>query len=186
MNSTRCVLFIATLFIVTFTACGPRKGGKTVKFPCHGGKNLSDSKTFRGRGIGQDLQEQIAQKIARINARENLAIEIESKLKLVADNYTGRDQVNSNSESKSSFSQETREVMSQTLKNAITACEEFALMKNGEYKCYMSVELDAKTLRDKLTEGLSRNDQLKLEFDKEKFRKVFDEEMEKLDRELPE
>jgi hypothetical protein len=58
-------------------------------------------------------------------------------------------------------------------------CEKLVQTKAGTYKTYIAIELSANELVSKYQERLSKDERLKIDYDYEKFREVFENEMKK-------
>ncbi|MFN7492439.1 MAG: hypothetical protein ACK5RG_05945, partial [Cyclobacteriaceae bacterium] len=60
-----------------------------------------------------------------------------------------------------------------------TICEKLVQTKDGNYKTYIAIELSADELVKQYNQRLSTDDRLKIDYDYEKFKETFNQEMEK-------
>jgi hypothetical protein len=60
-----------------------------------------------------------------------------------------------------------------------TICEKLVQTKDGNYKTYIAIELSADDLVKQYNQRLSTDDRLKIDYDYEKFKDTFNQEMEK-------
>ena len=64
-----------------------------------------------------------------------------------------------------------------------TICEKTTKTSDGKYKTYIAIELAGDELMTALNERLSKDAKLKIDYDYEQFKKTFEEEMDKLEKE---
>ena len=77
------------------------------------------------------------------------------------------------------FEQLNREVVEQQLQGVRTICEKLMSTKEGRYKTYIALELSADDLVKEYNARLSKDEALKIDYDYEKFKNTFNEEMDK-------
>lgn len=158
----------------------PPKGEVEVVVPCSGPDYFTTNKFFRANSIGESQDQVTSKKKALANARLELASSIETTVKAVTDNYVNSREMNNKEEVEERFEQLGREVVNQKLSGVKTICEKLMKTENGSYKTYIAIELSADELVASYNERLSKDEKLKIDYDYEKFKKTFDEEMEKL------
>lgn len=154
-------------------------GEKEVVVPCSGPDYFTNSKVFRANSIGESMDQVTSKKKALTNARNELAQSIATTVKTVTDNYTNSREMNKREELEQRFEQLNREVVDQTLQGVRTICEKLVQTKDNQYKTYIALELSADDLVKQYNERLSKDERLKIDYDYEKFKKTFDEEMNK-------
>jgi hypothetical protein len=88
--------------------------------------------------------------------------------------------MNNKEEVEERFESLNREVVDQTISGIRTLCEKLMKTENGSYKTYIAIELSADELVAKYNERLSTDDRLKIDYDYEKFKETFNQEMEKM------
>ncbi len=158
----------------------PPKGETEVVVPCSGPEFFTDSKFFRANSIGESSDQVISKKKALSNARGELAASIQTTVKAVTDNYVNSRAMNNKEQAESRFEQLNREIVDQKLSGLRTICEKLMQTKDGSYKTYIAIELSAEDLVAAYNERLSKDDQLKIDYDYEKFKDTFNAEMEKM------
>lgn len=154
-------------------------GEKEVIVPCSGPDFFTNNKVFRANSIGESMDQVTSKKKALTNARNELAQSIQTTVKTVTDNYTNSRSMNRKEELEQKFEQLNREVVEQTLQGVRTICEKLVQTKDGNYKTYIAIELSADDLVKQYNQRLSTDDRLKIDYDYEKFKDTFNQEMEK-------
>ena len=74
----------------------------------------------------------------------------------------------------------TREVINQSISGNVVICEKTTMTKSGTYKYYVCLELGGNDVLQQLNNKMSTNEQLKVDYNYEKFKKSFNEEMGKI------
>ena len=158
-------------------------GEKEVAVPCSGPDFFTTSKVFRSNSIGESMDQVTSKKMALTNARNELAQSIQTTVKTVTDNYTNSRSMDKKEQLEQRFEQLNREVVEQQLQGVRTICEKLMSTKEGRYKTYIAIELSADDLVKAYNARLSKDDALKIDYDYEKFKNTFNEEMEKKSKE---
>ena len=115
------------------------------------------------------------------NARAELSSSINVTMKNVEDNFVNSLESNNVETIREKFTGNIRTVLNQKLSGSIITCEEYRFNKETQkYKTYVSVELSAKALADQIGKQLSRDEEIRVEFDYPKFQETFNSEMDKL------
>lgn len=182
---------LLVLALVLTTGCGKKKklveakkppvGETVLKEYCAGPEYMSDKKNFRASGLGESMDQAVAKKKALSNARAELAQMLETTLTGVVDNYANSRELNNVEEATERFETLTREVIDQQLTGVKTICTQpVTVNATGNYKYYVAIELSGADIVGDYNERLSKDDMLKVDYDYEKFKAVFEEEMEKL------
>ena len=183
---------LLTIFILSITyGCG---GGKTVIkevktnqenvveviIPCSGSKYESDNKHFRGTAIGVSEDMNMAKKIALRTANTNLATDMSVQITQVAEDYSGQTVSGTNSNYRAKFQDNTQSVVDENVNSSRTICERITQDKStGKYTVYISREASSKEVFTKLNESLSNDEELRVDYDYEKFKETFEKVMEK-------
>ena len=165
------LLGTALLTIVVMTSCGSSKPvTQTVQQPA----------------VQQDVEinvpcsdMSIAKKKAMTEARAEIATAINAKVKSVTDSYVSSYQQDENDESKSRYQSLTRTVVEQELSGTRVICEKTMKTPDGKYKVYVSLELAGEEIMNAMANRIKNDDKLRIDFEYEKFKKVFEEEMSK-------
>jgi len=177
----------AIIFGSTFTSCKSSKEVTDVKNEtlievyCSGPEYRSDKSNFRANATGESSDMEIARKKASSNSKAALAAQIQTIIKGTTDNYVNSREFNNVEEVEERFEALNREVVNQQLNNVRTICEKITQTKSGTYKCYMAIEMAVDALEEALNNKLSRDQRLKVDYDYEKYKETFDQEMEKLE-----
>lgn len=182
-NFMRLSSMLAIVAAIVISGCKSKQpmpeGEKEVVVPCSGPDYFTNNKVFRANSIGESMDQVTSKKKALTNARNELAQSIQTTVKTVTDNYTNSREMNRREELEQRFEQLNREVVDQTLQGVRTICEKLVQTKEGNYKTYVAIELSADELVKQYNERLSKDERLKIDYDYEKFKKTFDEEMAK-------
>ena len=162
-------------------AATPPTGETEVKVLCSGPEYFTDDKVFRANALGESMDQQTAKKKALSNARQDLASSINTQVKAVIDNYVNSREMNNKEEVGERYESLAREVVDQKLTGTKTICEK--LMKvdaTGNFKAYVAIELSAQDLLSAYNERLSSDERLRIDYDYEKFKETFEQEMQKM------
>jgi len=121
----------------------------------------------------------IAKKKAQSSARTEIATAIEAKVKAMVEDYTSSYQNGENDESKRRFQDIARTTVQQKLNGLRTICEQTMRTPDNKYKVYIALELAGNELLEGISNSIKNDDKLRIDFEYEKFKKVFEEEMSK-------
>jgi len=180
-------ILAAIVLIVAFNACKSSKkalkpsdmGETLIEQYCTGSEYQSSKDFFRANGVSESMDQNVAKQKALVNARTLLAQQIETTIKNVTDNYIKAVEGNNVEELEERFEMLTREVTNQKLNGTKVICDKLTKTNDGNYKSYIAVELGGDEIASAMRQRLSSDQMLKIDFDYEKYRKVFDEEMKK-------
>lgn len=180
------VLFVSALSFM-FVSCKTAKvitpadsGEVEIKIPCSGAEFQSNSKALRYSAIGESMDQMTAKKKAMSEARAGLAGAINTLVKGVTDNYVKSSNYNNKEELMKNYEGMNREVINQSLTGSTVICEKTTMTKAGTYKYYVCIELGSNDLLQQLNNKMTTNEQLKVDYNYEKFKKTFNEEMSKM------
>jgi len=180
------VLIASTLILGT--ACGKKKklaeknappaGETAIKEYCSGDEFFSDKKYFRANALGESSDQATAKKKAMANARADLASSLQTTIKGVIDNYVNSREFNNREEIEERFEGLTREVIDQNLSGVKTICSQpVQVNATGAFKYYVAIELSGADIAADYNERITKDERLKIDYDYEKFRAIFDQEM---------
>ena len=187
------ILFVVVAMAGAFTlaSCGGSKKtpdysamGQEVNVPCSDNEYHSDKTHFRGTGMGESTNLSAARRKANLDANAMLAASVNRTIKTVTDRYTQDITVGEASEFAEKFEDMTRSVVNQTLNNVSTVCNK-TYQKDGKYSVYVAVEVAKDEMLNNISDRISKDDRLRLDYDKMKFENIFNQEMEKLANERP-
>lgn len=184
MRLSYVVVAVAAAVIAGCKSSKPTTGvtstEKELNIYCSGPEYFTTKDFFRANAVGASSQIEIAKEKSLTIARGQLAASIETTVKSVTDNYLNSRSLNNKEEAESRFEQLNRQVVDQTLRGIKTLCEKQTQdTATGQFKYYVAIELSAADLVSKYNESLSKDDKLKIDYDYEKFKDTFNQEMEK-------
>jgi hypothetical protein len=180
------VVLVVIAGAFTLVSCGGSKktpGSARVKVdrPC---RMFSDNNFFRGTGTAESPKEDMAVRIARTSALTELGRGIETTVKSVGDNYASQYTTGDAMEVKGKYEEMSRQVSSQTLNNVATACEEVFWDDTKKiYIAYIALQVGKDEVFNNVASRVSKDDKLAVDYEKAKFEKIFNEEMDKLAQE---
>ncbi len=184
------ILIIATIAtgckskekVVTPTPKPEPKGEVLINNYCAGEKEFMSTKEFiRASDIGESMDQAVSKKKAMSNVKATLAGLIQTTMKGVTDNYVKSSAANNVEGLETRFEGNTREVINQQLNGVRVICEKQTKTSEGNYKTYICIEVSADELLKGMNNKLSADKDLKIDYDYEKFKKTFDEEMQKME-----
>jgi predicted transcriptional regulator YdeE len=173
---------------VTFTSCKnkgvikPEKNAKEIIIPCKD-EGRSDKNFFRADANATSQDMSLSREKALTAAKQRLAGLINTKIKSVTDRYVNETEVGTNSDFEQKFENLTREVVNQTLVDIAIVCEKNFQEETGKYTTYIAIEVDKETMLNGINNGITKDQKLRVDYDKMKFEQIFNEEMEKLNEE---
>lgn len=153
------------------------EGEVEIIVPCSGPEFFTDSEVFRANSVGESIDLSVSKRKAMTNARSQLAASIQTTVKAVTDNYVNSSEGNNAEQIEERFESMTREVVSQELRGIRKICERYYRTPEGKYKTYIAIELSAGQLVDAYHQRLSSIQGLKIDYDYEKFKETFEQEM---------
>ncbi|NLA24173.1 MAG: hypothetical protein GX879_04320 [Bacteroidales bacterium] len=158
------------------------KGATELIIPCKD-EGRSDKNHFRADNSSTSADMTLSREKALTLAKQRLASLINTKIKSVTDRYVNETEVGENSDFEQKFENLTREVVNQSLSDVRINCEKTFQEANGKYTTYIAIEVNKDDLLNGVNKGLTKDQKLRVDYDKMKYEKIFDEEMEKLEKE---
>ena len=153
-----------------------------IVLPCHGVQYSSDMNYFRATGSATNPNLRTAQRMARLDANASLAATISVTVQSVTERYIAEVRIGDDTEFSERFEDITRSVAEQELSNVETICSETDF-ENGRYTIYIAVETPRGEIINNIEKDVGqKEDASDLLFDKKKFEEIFNEEMEKLEK----
>ncbi|MDR3296813.1 MAG: hypothetical protein LBS94_01080 [Prevotellaceae bacterium] len=171
---------VAAALCAMGTSCKPTSvakasGEREVSVPCDNFR--SDKEYFRGFGVGQSKDLNTSRDKARMAANAELAGSISTLIKQVLERYVN-DAGQAPADYSELFEGMTKQVVNQQISNVAVACNKTTQTQDGMYKVYMAVEANKTEVYNALERNAASNKKMETLFDREKFRKNFDAEME--------
>lgn len=134
---------------------------------------------IRGRGIGEDYDQQMAVELARSAALEEMASQINTNVQAIVSNYKKTMRINLTRESKQRMEGMTLTAVEQSTGYRIACRKTTSYVLNGEklFKHYMVVEVAKDELLEPIYEGIQEDEELQLDMDYQKFAEEFDKNL---------
>ena len=184
------LIIAVTLWISSCSSTPPSSpSGRTeVKLPF--ADHQSDDEAFRGVGVGRSPDRGFALEQAKLDARTTIAQEVRTSVKSALERYreetqSTRDTVD-NSEG-SRVEELTLNLVDQTLNNTQVEQQRMFELNEGDrllYEAHVAVTLRRRDLVDALEERHETGDaSAPVEYDPQKFRQAFEQEIERLRQE---
>ena len=175
-------IFTIALSICFVTSCTTKKLSNK-KIPCS--QHRSDKDNFRASGsfTGPDLQ--FSRENSLRLSKATLSGLIESKIKSVTDRYASQRNLGNTAEFNQKVENYTREIVNEEIREVNIICEEQATTPDGQFQIFTAVEVSKDIIYNGVNKGLSNDQKLRQDYDAMKFKEIFDEEMEKLEKEQP-
>lgn len=191
MTTIKNLLIIAVAATgMIFTSCKKEKEATTpankdaelMEIPCQS-EGSSDKDFFRADASATSQDMNLSREKALTNTKQRVASLIETKIKSVTDRYVNETEFNQNSQFEQKFENMTREVVKQTLRDVSITCEKTYKEANGKFTTYLALEVNKKELLEGIDNQLTKDQKLQVDYDKQKFEEIFNEEMENLEEE---
>ena len=148
-----------------------------ILIPCSSPDFYTNNKYFRANSSGESLDQVVSKKKALSNARADLAASVKVLIESVVDNYVKSSELNNVEQVEERFEGLNREIIKEELVGIKTICEKLTKTSTGKFKTYIAIELSAQKLVEKFHERMMEDDLIKIDYDYEKFKKTFEEEM---------
>lgn len=126
--------------VFLFTQCAERPMGDKVKEPFSGSKYESSNRWFRAVGKGVSSRDNIAEGKADIEAKRELAQQVQTTVKVVTDQYLADTQTENGSEINDKFQTLIREVTNTTIGDLRKIGQE-KYFNGEEYTVYIAYEI---------------------------------------------
>lgn len=172
-----CSLLI--LFLLASCASGPF--GKKVKEPFQGNAYESNNRFFRGTGKGTSSQDNIARAKADLEAKAQLAGQVNTTVKQVADQYLGQTENEKAADVADKFQSLVRQVMNTSISDLRKIGEKkYYDKKENEFTVFIVYEIK-KNAMFRFLKKQAKTDQTIDERQREVIEKIIDEEIKKAD-----
>ncbi len=181
MKTVFSYLLVAVVLIGAGCSSGPF--GKKVKEPFRGNAYESNNRFFRSTGKGESSQDNIALGKANNEAKAQLASQVNTTMKQVADQYLGQTENERAADVADKFQSLTREVMNTNLADMRkTGQEKYFNEKTKVYTVFVAYEIK-KNAMFRFMKKQAKTDQTIDERQQEVIQKILDEELKKADEE---
>jgi len=177
-------VFLAVSFFLIY-GCSSQKGVFTnreeVSEPFQSEGYYSDTEYFRAVGTGTSPNLSMCKEIALTNAQEDLAEEIQTKVKSVAESYRQQRDIGGASEFDQRVQDLTRTVVNQKLNSASVFDRKTFQRDDGKYTHYVAIQMPVDPMKRSLENKISKDEKLRQDYDKKQFEETFEKEMKKME-----
>lgn len=187
LRNTLGLLTAASLLLAVPGCKGSQKkttaAGTKVQMPFTGNKYESNNRFFRGTGMGVSVKQNIARSKSDLEAKNQLAGQVGTKLRAVTDQYLGQTENANNAEVADKFQTLVREVMSTQIGDLRKMGEETRLNETtGDYTVYTAYEIKKNAMFRFMKKQAQTNEKLD-ETARKRIEEILDEEIKKADLE---
>jgi len=167
--------------VVLVWSCSPSPMGKKVKEPFQGNAYESNNRFFRGTGKGVSSQDNIARGKADSDAKSQLAGQVNTTMKQVADQYLGQTENEKGADVADKFQSLVRQVMNTSIADLRKMGEEkYFNEKTNEYSVFIAYEIKKNAML-RFLKKQAKTDKTIDERQREVIEKIIDEELKKAD-----
>lgn len=181
MKKITLLLGVALMTLV-MASCGSQKQVAS-NLPCPECQPTTEVFRYLGQHVATgDRQIQQARSMAANAARAELATQVTATVKRVVDNYTSEYISGADSDFNQRVQDLARTVVNQLLVGTQIICEgTMPGSTAGNTICFACVELTGKSVLDGIANKIGNDEKLRTDFEYEKFKKVLEEEMSKME-----
>ncbi|MBK8417093.1 MAG: hypothetical protein IPL22_22795 [Bacteroidetes bacterium] len=191
-NSTRLMAGSAPVWIILITllavACSKTKEIakveqlEKIELPFSDKDYRTDSEFLRFVQMHESSDLSTAKSRALMKAQAGIAQTANVLVKSVMYNYVNERKIDAKNEFNDKYNAITELVIKEQLTNTRIIGETVLKDKeSGRYTYYVALEMAADELLNKSVNGITRNERLRQDFEEERFRKIFETEMNKLE-----
>jgi hypothetical protein len=167
--------------LVLISACSPKPYGSKVNEPFTGNAYESNARFWRASGKGVSTQDNIAKGKADIEAKSQLAGQVNTTMKQVADQYLGQTENAEAADVADKFQSLVRQVMNTEIADLRKVGEQkFFNEKKNEYTVFIAYEIKKNAML-RFMKKQAKVDKTVNERQREVIEKIIDEELEKAD-----
>jgi hypothetical protein len=171
------------LSFIALTACTSSKLGKKVNEPFQGNAYESNNRFFRGTGKGESSADNIARSKADLEAKAELAGQVNTTMKQVADQYLGQTENERAADVADKFQSLVRQVMNTEIADLRKIGEKkYFNDKENKYTVFIAYEIKKNAML-RFMRKMAKTDQTIDERQRAVIEKIIDEEIEKAEKE---
>lgn len=171
------------LAIAIFASCSNQPFGQKVKEPFQGNAYESNNRFFRGTGKGESAQDNIARAKADLEAKSQLAGQVNTTMKQVADQYLGQTENTEAADVAEKFQSLVRQVMNTEIADLRKIGEKkYFDKKENKYTVFIAYEIK-KNAMFRFLKKQAKVDKTVSERQREIIEKIVDEELSKIPEE---
>lgn len=177
------LFFFSISLILGLWSCSSGTLGKKVREPFTGNAYESNNRFFRGTGKGESSQDNIARGKADIDAKAQLAGQVNTTMKQVADQYLGQTENEAAADVADKFQSLVRQVMNTDLADLRKIGEQkYFNEKENKYTVFIAYEIK-KNAMFRYMKKQARVDKTIDQRQREVIEKIIDEELKKAEAE---
>ncbi len=170
---------LVSVLLISIASCSSSSFGKKVKEPFSGNKYESNNNWFRSVGKGQSVKDNIAKSKADLEAKTELAGQLNTSVKKVSDQYLGQTENESNADIADKFQSLAREVMNTEMADLRKIGEE-KYYDGEKYTVYIAYEIKKNAMFRFIKKQAKTSDKLN-DLERKTIEDMIDEELKKLD-----
>lgn len=173
------IFSIISLFLLA--GCGSSPFGQKVREPFRGNAYESNNRFFRGTGKGESSQDNIARAKADLEAKSQLAGQVNTTMKQVADQYLGQTENESAADVADKFQSLVRQVMNTDIADLRKIGEQkYYDKKAKKYTVFMAYEIKKNAML-RFMKKQAKVDQTVNERQRKLIEEIIEKELEKAD-----
>lgn len=180
---TKVIVMGMALTAMIFAGCKSSKqtmvdmGNKEIELPC-AGFDRDTKDYFTGMGVGENVNMQNARSAAFDAAKSMLKRKIGGMAKGLSTSYSKTMSGNVAQDDVARIVEgEIALVVERMLNDAEMTCEKLYQTPAGTYQSHIAIRISKEELAMNMSKGLSENDKLRMEYDRERFRKFAEDYM---------
>ena len=179
--------------IVCVAGCGSNKPATTSNPPTDNNPfgtfydlpcvdaSYDDDDYFKGLGIGTHVNMQSARAAAMDAAQSMLQKRLGGFVQGLTTDYSRTVSGQAPADKVQRLMEgEMEKIVERMVNDAQKTCEKFSQLKTGEYQSYIAIQIPKKSMMDEMINALAENEELEIEFNRERFRKFAKERMEEM------
>ncbi len=177
----KIIRILIVLSFAALAACSSGVLGKKVKEPFQGNAYESTNRYWRGTGKGSSSQDNIARSKADLDAKAQLAGQVNTTMKQVADQYLGQNENEKGADVADKFQSLVRQTMNTNISDLRKMDEKkFFNDKTNEYTVFIAYEIKKNAML-RFMKKQAKTDKTIDARQREVIEKIIDEEIEKAD-----
>jgi hypothetical protein len=174
---------VLALLVLVLASCSSGVLGKKVKEPFQGNAYESNNRFWRGTGKGSSSQDNIARGKADIDAKAQLAGQVNTTMKQVADQYLGQTENANAADVADKFQSLVRQIMNTDISDLRKIGEEkYYNQEKNEYTVFIAYEIKKNAML-RFMKKQAKVDETINERQRDLIEKIIDEELKKVEAE---
>lgn len=184
MNSAVMIMTVICI-VMLFTQCRSKETAVVSHDPeiihlCEGPDYMSDADHFRARATAVSPDQQLSKRLARNNAYEEIASTLNAFMSSVMEIHEKQMRLSDNFQLTQRIESMIQTVVDEQLRGSRIICDRTTRSDNNHYTTYIAVELSAESILNAIGNSISRDEELLLDYQYERFRETFQEELKRL------